>query len=79
MCRRGGYTNKRKNVTSSRGSRKGDWEIRDITLARQSDLVIDVALVHDLSENCLCVARRNGHLCYDDPDMLLNKATSAKV
>ena len=79
MCRRSGYTTRHKNVTSSRGSKKGDVEIKDINLAGQRDLVIDVALVHDFSGNCLRDARRNGQLRYDDPDLLLNNATSAKV
>ena len=73
MCRRSGYTTRRKNVTSSRGSKKGDLEIRDINLAGKRDLVIDVALVHDFLGNRSCDARRNGQVCYDDPDLLLNR------
>ena len=79
MCRRSGYTNRRKNVTSRRGSKKGDLEIRDINLAGKRDLVIDVALVYDFSGDCSRDARRNGQLRYDDPDLLLNNAARAKV
>ena len=76
MCRRSGYTTRRKNVTPSRGSKKGDLEIRDINLGGKRDLVIDVALVHDFSGNCSRDARCNGQLRYDDPDLLLNNAPS---
>ena len=72
MCRRSGYTTRRKDVTSSRGSKKGDLEIQDINLGGQRDLVIDVALVHDFSGNSRD-AHRNGQLRYDDPNLLLNK------
>ena len=78
MCRRSGYTTRRKDVTSSRGSKKGDLEIQDINLGGQRDLVIDVALVHDFSRN-LRDAHRNGQLRYDDPNLLLNTAASAEV
>ena len=57
MCKRCGLTIKRKNVTSSRGSKKkGDLEICDINLAEKRNLVIDVALVHELLRGLL--ARR---------------------
>ena len=79
MCRRSGCTARRKNVTSSRGSKKGDLEIRDINLAGKRDLVIDVAIVHDFSGNCLRDAQRNGQLRYDDPDLLLTHVASTIV
>ena len=41
-------------------------------------MVIDVALVHDFSGN-LRDAYRNGQLRYDDPNLLLNNVTRAKV
>ena len=54
-------------------------EIIDINLAVKLDLLIDVALIRDFSGNCLGDARRNGQLRYDDPDLFLNNAASAKV
>ena len=51
MCRRSGYTTQRKNVTSSRGFKKGDLEIRDINLAGKRDFVIDVSLFHEFMGN----------------------------
>jgi len=35
--------------------------------------------VHFCSGNCLGDAQRNGQIRYDDPDLLLNNAASAKV
>jgi hypothetical protein len=61
MCKR----SPRKNVTSSRGSKKGNLEIRDINLAGQRDLVVYVALVHDFSGNVWRDARHNGQLRCD--------------
>ena len=80
MCRRSGYTTRRKNVTSSRGFKKGDLEIRDINLAGKLDLVIDVSLVHEFTGNSRSDDyRHNGQLRYDDPDLLLHNAANAKV
>ena len=53
-------------------------EIRDIILTRKRDLVIDVALVHDVLGNSRD-AHRNGQLCYDDLNLLSNNAARAKV
>ena len=69
-----------RNVTSSRGSKGGDLEIRGINLAGKHDFVIDLSLVHDFTGNSRRDDfRRNGQLRYDDPDLLLYKAASAKV
>ena len=49
MFKCSGYTTKRKNVTSCRGSKRlGDQRHQ---LAGQRDFVIDVASVHDFSGN----------------------------
>ena len=53
---------------------------KDINLAGKRDLVIDVSLVHDFTENSRRDDyRRNGQLRYDDTDLLLHNAASAKV
>ena len=57
-------------------------QILHINLTGKAHMVIDVALVHDLSGDCWRDVRRNGQLCNDDPDMLLNntvKRQSAEV
>jgi hypothetical protein len=76
---RGGFTTRRRNVTSSRGGQKGDLQIQNIDLAGKTHLVIDVALVHDFSGDCWRDVSRNGQLRYADPDMLLNNAADVKV
>ena len=75
--KRGGFTTRRRTVTSSRGGQKGDLQIQNFNLAGKTQLVIDVALVHDFSGDCWRDVSRNGR--YADPDMLLNNATNAKV
>ena len=53
---------------------------KDINLAGKRDLVIDVSLVHDFTENSRRDDyRRNGQLRYDDPDLLLHNAANAEV
>jgi hypothetical protein len=73
MFRRSGYTTKRKNVTCSRGSKKGDstWRSERSNSPGKANVVSDVTLVRDFSGNCQCDARRNGQLRSDDPDLLL--------
>ena len=77
--KRGGFTTRRRTVTSSHGGQKGDLQIQNVNLAGKTHLVIDGALVHDFLSDCWRDVRRNGQLCYADPDMLLNNAANAKV
>ena len=79
VVKRGGFTTRRRNVTSSRGGQKGDLQIQNMNLAGKTHLVIDVALVHDFSGDCWRDVSRNGQLRYADPDMLLNNAADVKV
>ena len=79
VVKRAGFTTRRKHVTSSRGGQKGDLQIRNINLAGTSDLIIDVALVHDYSGDCRRDVHRNGQLRHADPDTLLNNAADGKV
>jgi len=76
--KRGSFTTRRRNVTSSRGGQKGDLQIQNINFAGKTHLVIDVALAHDFSGDCCRDVSRNGKLRYADPDMLLNNAADVK-
>ena len=79
VVKRGGFTTRRRNVTSSCGGQKGDLQIQNINLADKTHLVIDLALVHDFSGDCWRDVSRNGQLRYADPDMLHNNAADVKV
>ena len=47
IVRAAGFRTKRRYVATSRGSRRGDLEIRDANVADKAHLIIDVAMVHD--------------------------------
>ena len=49
IVRAAGFRTKRRYVATSRGSRRGDLEIRDANVADKAHLIIDVAMVHEFT------------------------------
>ena len=72
-----GYsTNRGKRVPTSSGQKRGELEIKRLNVAGTSDLVIDVAVVHEFHGSVVQV-ERHGQLRHPNPDkVLIDKAVT---
>ena len=74
-----GYrTNRGSRVPTSRGQRRGDLEIKGLNVAGTPDLVIDVAVVHELHGKVADPAR-HGRIRRPNPDKVLIDTAVAKA
>ena len=71
-------TNRGSRVPNSRGQRRGDLEIKGLNVAETTDLIVDVALVHDFHGNVVDPAR-HGQLRHPNPDKVLIDTAVAKA
>jgi hypothetical protein len=71
-------TNRGSRVPTSRGQRRGDLEIKGLNVAGTTDLIVDVALVHDFHGNVVDPSRR-GQPRHPNPDKVLIDTAVAKA
>jgi hypothetical protein len=70
-------TNRGSRVPHSSGQRRGDLEIKGLNVAGTSDLIIDVAIVHDFHGSVADLAR-HGQPRHSNPDKVLVDMAVAK-
>jgi hypothetical protein len=71
-------TNRGSRVPTSRGQRRGDLEIKGLNVAGTTDLIVDVALVHDFHGNVVDPSR-HGQPRHPNPDKVLIDTAVAKA
>jgi hypothetical protein len=71
-------TNRGSRVPTSRGQRRGDLEIKSLNAAGTTDLIVDVALVHDFHGN-VADPTRHGQPRHPNPDKVLIDTAVAKA
>jgi hypothetical protein len=78
ICNDAGFTT-HKRVLTSQGNRRADLEIRNIRVAQQTDLLVDVTLRHNFI--CACqIGQNQGQLRNPDhPDRILESAAADKI
>ena len=79
IVRAAGFRTKRRYVATSRGSRRGDLEIRDANVADKAHLIIDVAMIHAFHGACDDIGRHGALRHAQNPDRALIDAAKRKV
>ena len=81
ICQRAGYWSEIKNVPTSDGKRRADLFIKNIELAGQQDLIVDVSMIHEFHGDMMQDVSRNGNLRHPDPTLpiLLDNKALKKV
>ncbi len=79
LVRAAGFRTKRNYVATSRGSRRGDLEIRDAHIADKAHLILDVSMVHEFHGACDDIGRNGALRHAPNPDRVLIDAAKRKV
>jgi hypothetical protein len=72
-------TNRGSRVPTSRGQRRGDLEIKGLNVAGTTDLIVDVAVVHDFHGNVVDPARQGQLVRHPNPVKVFMDTAVAKT
>jgi hypothetical protein len=79
ICNDAGFATNHKQVLTSEGNRRADLEIRNIRVAQQTDLLVDVTLRHNFI-GAGQIGLNQGQLRKpDNPDHILESAAADKI
>ena len=74
ICNDAGFATRRKQVLTSEGSRRADFEIRNIRLSDKVDLLVDITIRHDFIGAGRSGLNQGQLRNPDNPDHILERA-----
>ena len=83
LCHQAGLSTERRNIQTVKKQNgktgQGDLVIKRANIGGDTNLIIDVALIHEFGGNHMVDVSRNGKLRHAQPDKLLEAAARTKV
>ncbi len=79
VCNDAGLTTTQKRVLTSEGHRRGDLEIRNLRVAGQTDMLVDVTVCHDFKGSGHNGQTQGQLRNPDNPDRILESAAADKI